>query len=104
MRLRARDIEGIAKALREYKPLNGDFELYLFGSRTDDQKRGGDIDLLLVVPDSMVDKMISEKHLLVSQAKRYIEDQRVDIVIRTREDLTTDPFCLSIQSQLMRLV
>ena len=45
MRLKPEEIEFIKKQL---SPIQRNAEIYLFGSRTDDQAKGGDIDLLLL--------------------------------------------------------
>ena len=45
MRLTKKEIETIVRIAREIYGWN--VEVYLFGSRTDDIKRGGDIDLLV---------------------------------------------------------
>jgi len=45
MRLSIQEISLLKKTL---KNLSNDASLYLFGSRVDDKKRGGDIDLLVV--------------------------------------------------------
>ncbi len=48
MRLDALESEALKYALNDF---NGD--VYLFGSRTDDTKKGGDIDILVTVPPSL---------------------------------------------------
>jgi hypothetical protein len=42
MRLSAQEHETISRVLKETDPQG---RIYLFGSRTDDEKKGGDIDL-----------------------------------------------------------
>ncbi len=44
MRLKHKDIQHIKDVVKEYDP---DAQIYLFGSRADDTKKGGDIDLLI---------------------------------------------------------
>ncbi len=51
-------------------------EVYLFGSRTDDQKKGGDIDLFII--SDKID--FNEKLLLKICIKEKIGDQKIDLV------------------------
>ena len=62
MRLSGYEIDAIKKAFRE---TFGDGMIYLFGSRVDDAKRGGDIDLYII-----------------PQYKERAEDDRTDFLIR----------------------
>jgi len=57
----------------------GHGELYLFGSRVDDSKRGGDIDLYIVPSstDNLAVKKIDFKVLL----KKTMQDREIDVVI-----------------------
>ncbi len=48
MRLSLDEVKLLKKTLHQ---LSSNAELYLFGSRTDDNRRGGDIDLLIVSKD-----------------------------------------------------
>ena len=54
-------------------------ELYLFGSRVDDNQKGGDIDLFVipVTQDNLSDKKID----FLVQLKRIIGEQKIDLVI-----------------------
>ncbi len=49
MRLSAHEAGHIKKSFHEY--IHFPFKLYLFGSRIDPLKKGGDIDLLVLVED-----------------------------------------------------
>ena len=53
-------------------------ELYLFGSRTDDSKKGGDIDLYLKVVDHSA--LFDKKIKFLARVKRELGDQKIDIV------------------------
>ena len=57
--------------------LNSDAKLYLFGSRTDDSKRGGDIDLL-IVSKNFTKKLL--RKLRIEFFKSFGE-QKLDIII-----------------------
>lgn len=93
----------ILKGLHEFKDFKNSYDLYLFGSRTNLNKSGGDIDLLLIVPQSDFDHVQSIKHYLLAQIKKYIEDQKIDLTIRCREKLGDDPFYQSIEKDLIKL-
>ena len=53
-------------------------EIYLFGSRVDDNKKGGDIDLYLVVKDQ--ENLFAKKIKFLSRIKRELGDQKIDVV------------------------
>jgi predicted nucleotidyltransferase len=62
---------------RELSLLSKDAKIYLFGSRVDDNKRGGDIDLLIVSKD------INRKDIrnLRIEFFRKFGEQKMDIVL-----------------------
>lgn len=103
LRLSPKDIQSILKGLSEVSELGNSYEVFLFGSRVDSTKRGGDIDLLVVAPEEVLKSLQIKRHLLVSQAKKYISDQRLDITLRSRESLESDAFYQSIKDGLARL-
>ena len=53
-------------------------EIYLFGSRVDDEKKGGDIDLYLVVNNQ--ENLFERKIKFLSRVKRELGEQKIDIV------------------------
>jgi predicted nucleotidyltransferase len=57
--------------------IDPDAEIYLFGSRVDDQARGGDIDLLVL--SSRIDFMA--KLDLLARLHRRLGDQKIDLMI-----------------------
>lgn len=82
MRLDAKESAAITSAVNE---LDADAEIYLFGSRTDPEKRGGDIDILI-----MSQKLTSsDKISILRRIYEMIEEQKIDLVIAKD---TTDPF------------
>ena len=52
-----------------------------FGSRADDTKKGGDIDLYLVIQDHT--DLFQKKIKFLSKIKRELGDQKIDIVFNT---------------------
>ncbi len=61
--------------------LSSSAKLYLFGSRVDDDARGGDIDLL-VVSDKLTKK---DLRLLRIEFFKYFGEQKLDIVLDNGE-------------------
>jgi hypothetical protein len=92
MRILKHEIQSISGVLKKHVG-DASAELRLYGSRTDDQKRGGDIDLLLIVgSEALAKKLNSEKHWILSEIKAEIGDQKVDLKISTEAVIKTDAF------------
>jgi predicted nucleotidyltransferase len=75
MRLSTRYVKIIKKYFKEFF-IEGD--IYLFGSRVDDAKKGGDIDLYLIVNNH--NNLFEKKIKFLSRIKREIGDQKIDVV------------------------
>lgn len=75
MRLSKKYIETIKEKFIEFFK---DGEIYLFGSCVDDSKKGGDIDLYLVVKDHT--NLFEKKIKFLSRVKRVFGEQKIDIV------------------------
>jgi predicted nucleotidyltransferase len=56
-----------------------DAKVYLFGSRTDDAKNGGDIDLYIETDSS--DAVFDKKLSLLTELRKRLGDQKIDVVI-----------------------
>ncbi len=90
MRLDIHEKEALKYALKDF-----DGDVYLFGSRVDDTKRGGDIDILLI-PSRKINPL---KLSLRIQAKFFSKcEERIDVVIYKRS-----PFCQSTLKNAKRL-
>lgn len=76
MRLSKREIEAILQVAEEI--YGTDVKVYLFGSRVDDSRRGGDIDLL--VRTTSAKKGILDRVRMASRIKSLIGDQKIDII------------------------
>lgn len=76
MRLTTQQTQAIITTFLE---VFGKGEIRLFGSRVDDSRRGGDIDLY-VIPDSRERLGEARVHFL-ARLKRRIGDQKIDLVI-----------------------
>lgn len=58
-------------------------KVILFGSRTDDSLRGGDIDLLIETDKR--GSLFDERGRFLVDLKRLIGDQRIDLVIKNED-------------------
>ena len=77
-------------------------KLYLFGSRTREDRRGGDIDLLLVT--ERIDFFRSQKIQLLDEILKSLgEERKVDLVFANQNLLESDPFIRSIFSDAISL-
>jgi predicted nucleotidyltransferase len=63
-----------------------DAGLWLFGSRVDDSKKGGDYDFLVETSLSDADEIIERKIALLTklQGTAQFEDEKIDIVVKRR--------------------
>lgn len=77
--------------------LSKDAKIYLFGSRTDDTKKGGDIDLL-IISDKLTKKDV---RLIRVEFFKYFGEQKLDIVLDNGE--FKNPFVKHIFKQAIEL-
>jgi len=75
MRLSKRYVSVIKKCFDEIFQ-SGD--IYLFGSRVFDEKKGGDIDLYLKVDDHT--NLFSKKIRFLAKIKRELGEQKIDVI------------------------
>ncbi len=85
MRLKESELKSIKNVFEKVFE-HGD--LYLFGSRVDDSKRGGDIDLY-IVPQSIYNLTEKKVHFLML-LKKAIDEQKIDVVIDRGKDRLID--------------
>ncbi|WBH17735.1 nucleotidyltransferase domain-containing protein [Sphingomonas radiodurans] len=81
MRLKPRDIDAIKTAAREV--FGPTATVRLFGSRVDDQLRGGDIDLLIEA-DPATETEWERVGAFRDVLFRHIDEQKVDVVLVER--------------------
>jgi predicted nucleotidyltransferase len=74
MRLPKTSIDLIKKVVQNHDP---EAIIYLFGSRTDDSKKGGDIDLLILSQKITLEKVIEIKLSLYDA----LGEQKIDIIL-----------------------
>ena len=73
MRLKEYEIEAMKSAVKKY---DENAQVYLFGSRTDNAKRGGDIDIL-ILSDKIKNKEVRKIRLEIFD---LIGEQKIDII------------------------
>lgn len=76
MRLTKFEIEAIK---RSFKEVFKDGKIYLFGSRVDDAKKGGDIDLYII--SDQKENLFEKKIEFLVSLKEKIGDQKIDVII-----------------------
>jgi len=76
MRLTQKQIKAINESFKEIFKSGS---IYLFGSRVDDNLKGGDIDLYIDTDDK--DNLFEKKIDFLVSLKRKIGEQKIDIVI-----------------------
>ena len=81
MRLNDKYIMTIKNSFQE---VFGEGEIYLFGSRVDDSKKGGDIDLYLVVKDKS--DLFRKKLQFLAKIKKELGEQKIDVVFNIDEN------------------
>ncbi|RKX73115.1 MAG: nucleotidyltransferase domain-containing protein [Spirochaetes bacterium] len=84
MRLHEKEIHAIKDAVRKH--FGKSAAVYLFGSRVDDTKRGGDIDLLVEhSPELSGSDVIKRKLKTMTDIQFAIGDRKIDIITTTPE-------------------
>ena len=68
---------------QNFEKVFGDGELYVFGSRTDNSKKGGDIDLYIVIDDH--NSLFEKKIRFLAGIKRELGEQKIDVIFNTDE-------------------
>jgi len=85
MRLSQFQIESIQKVFQDIFQKG---EIYLFGSRVDNTKKGGDIDLYIIPKD--LDNLAKKRVDFLVYLKRLIGEQKIDVVIDRGENRLID--------------
>jgi predicted nucleotidyltransferase len=58
-----------------------DAEVWLFGSRVDEAKRGGDIDLLIRLGGGALDRPFHRRVRFLTRLERVLGERKVDVVV-----------------------
>ena len=80
MRLSTAERRAVESASRETLPAGT--RVLLFGSRLDDSRRGGDIDLLIELPAPLsADDTVERRTRFTARLYRLLEERRIDVVM-----------------------
>lgn len=60
--------------------------VWLFGSRVNDRKKGGDIDLLIRPDPQNADRLFERKVRFLTQLERQLGERKIDVVIEVPND------------------
>jgi predicted nucleotidyltransferase len=100
MRLTESEIQIICNAAHVF--YGDECNVYLFGSRTSDELKGGDIDLFIQSNDASKLSLKNKIHFLV-EVKSKIGDQRIDVVYDKESTKAKTAFYDSIQRSCISL-
>ena len=89
MRLSTSEIIKIKTAIDKFA---SSYSLYLHGSRINDNLKGGDIDLFLIIPDDQFNHLVSKKHYLESEISLALCDQRIDLLLISKSEKEGNSF------------
>ena len=85
MRLNTTEREAVQAACREEMPPGT--RVLLFGSRLDDGRLGGDIDLLVELPEELVASEVVERRTrFAARLYRLLDEQRIDVLMAGPQD------------------
>lgn len=92
MRLSDLEKQGIIDAVNKICSSNH-YELRLYGSRADDTKKGGDIDLLLILSNHKeAETLRYKKWDLLTELIKNIGEQKIDLSIATQDEIYQKAF------------
>jgi len=80
VRLSEFQIDAICIAFREFFPKND--HLWLFGSRADMSKKGGDIDLYIESTLESAERVSTARMRFLTQLQMSLGEQKIDVVVK----------------------
>lgn len=95
MRLTPSQISSIKQVAAEV--MGDQARVFLFGSRADDTRRGGDIDLYVAAPVLSPEAQFQAKLKFLVKLKRHIGEQRIDLVFAPAPGQPTWPIHATAQ-------
>lgn len=79
MRLSPEEVDAIKNTVAKY--FGEGASVQLFGSRVDDDRRGGDIDLYIVTQLPDASTIVEAETRFLAALKREIGDQKIDVLV-----------------------
>lgn len=89
MRLTKKQIQVLKNIFDEV--FGSDASLMLFGSRVDDNRHGGDIDLYVTGFDQSIEEQLMAKLKFLAKVKQQLGEQRIDLVFSQASDQPVMP-------------
>jgi len=84
MRLTQEQIDAIRISANEV--FGSGVQVWLFGSRVDEQRRGGDIDLLVRPAQSGIKPSLASKIRFLGKLEKRLGERKVDVIVEVPED------------------
>lgn len=85
MRITIKEKDVISSSAKQI--FGSDTKVLLFGSRANDQSRGGDIDLLIIPPvDTIRSEIFSKKIQFLTRVLDRIGEQKMDVIVKYPDD------------------
>jgi predicted nucleotidyltransferase len=100
MRISEEEITLIKKLARQI--FGNGTKVFLFGSRVDDRKKGGDIDLF-ITGEQKSNYTVAHKIDFLVELKSLIGDQKIDVILDTESTRQKKQFHRSITRQAVEL-
>jgi len=103
MRLSVDERTAVESAAQRFLPVGA--RVCLFGSRTDDARRGGDIDLLIELPAlQSTAELVAVRNRFTAHLYRLLGERRIDVLIATPQVSDAGPVVESARRQAVQLV
>ena len=103
MRLTQTEVNSLVLAITPFLQ-ERNAELRLYGSRVNDNLKGGDLDLLLLVENTDVAHILQlQKHNLLAAMKKHLGERKIDLKVATHASIASDTFLTLIFPESMIL-
>ncbi len=90
MRLNNKELEWIKKLSQKYFGM--DCETWIFGSRTNDNLKGGDIDIFI---ETQLITSLKEKIFFLNEYEQHFGEQKIDLIVKTPASANNDIYIIA---------